>query len=68
MDFIAQYNLWTAALKKAASVNGLSVTVNSTEGRVECKAGATVFYSSTDLTEIHIALDTAIAINKIINP
>lgn len=68
MDFITQYTLWTTAQTKAASIPGLSVTVNDVEGRVECKAGATVFYSSTSLTEIHIALDTAIAVYNILNP
>lgn len=62
------YALWTSAVAKAASVPGLSVQVNAVEGFVECKAGNQVFYSSTDLTEIHIALDTAIAIHAILNP
>ena len=68
MDFITQYNLWTSAVAKAASVNGLTVEINGVEQRVDCKAGGQLFYSSTDLNEVHIALDAAIAINAIVNP
>jgi len=68
MDFITQYNLWTSAQAKAATVNGLGVQINDVEGYVECTAGGQVFYTSTDLAEIHIALDAAIAINAILNP
>lgn len=68
VDFIAQYNLWQAAQTKADSVPGLSVSINAVESLVECKASGQVFYSSADLTEIHIALDAAIAINGIVNP
>lgn len=68
MDFFTMYNLWQQAQQKAASVAGLSVEINQQEGRIECKAGGQVFYSSSDLQEIHIALDSAIAIDSIINP
>jgi hypothetical protein len=68
MDFITQYTLWTTAQAKAASVNGLTVTINDVENTVECTAAGQVFYTSTDLAEIHIALDAAIAINAILNP
>ena len=62
------YNLWQSAQAKAASVPGLSVTINATEALVECRAAGQVFYQSSDLAEIHIALDAAIAINAIVNP
>lgn len=68
MDFVTQYNLWVSAQAKAATVNGLTVEINAIEATVECKAGGQVFYSSTELSEIHIALDSAIAIDAIINP
>jgi len=68
MDFITQFNLWTAAQAKAASVPGLTVTINALDSTVEAKAGGQVFYTSTDLQEIHIAMDAAIAINAILNP
>jgi hypothetical protein len=48
MDFITQYTLWTTAQAKAASVNGLTVTINDVENTVECTAAGQVFYSSTD--------------------
>jgi hypothetical protein len=68
MDFIAMYNLWQSAQAKAATVSGLTVTINEVESVIECKAADQVFYTSTDLQEIHIALDAAIAIEGIINP
>lgn len=68
MDFIAMYNLWQSAQTKAAAVPGLSVTINEVEAVIECKAAGQVFYTSTDLQEIHIALDAAVAIEGIINP
>jgi len=68
MNFITQYNLWTSAVAKAATVNGLGVQINDVEARVECTAGGQVFYTSSDLSEIHIALDAALAINGILNP
>jgi hypothetical protein len=68
MDFIGMYNLWVSAQAKAASVPGLSVSINQVESVVECKAAGQVFYTSTDLIEVHIALDSAIAVNGILNP
>lgn len=68
MDFLTQYNLWTSAVAKAATVNGITVEINQVENTVECKAGGQVFYSSTDLQDIHVALDAAIAIDAILNP
>lgn len=68
MNFAQLYSLWQSAQAKAATISGLTVTVNDVEGTVECKANGQVFYSSTDLNEIHIALDSAIALNGILNP
>lgn len=68
MDFPTMYALWTSAQAKAASVQGLGVQINSVEGVVECTAGGQVFYTSTDLQDIHVALDAAIAIDAILNP
>jgi len=69
MDFIALFNLWQSAQAKVATLPGnATVTVNTTESTIEFKIGANVINSTTDLTEIHIALDAAIAINGIINP
>lgn len=68
MDFPTLYGLWTQAQAKAAQVNGLTVTINGSEGTVEVKIAGQVVHSSTDLLTVHIALDVAIAIDAIVNP
>jgi hypothetical protein len=68
MDFISQYYLFVSAQTKVAALPGVTMTVNVGLASIELRIRGNLFFTSGNLTEIHIALDTATAINAIINP